>query len=77
MDANMLDWMVGLNISFYKTTIEPDYDPKCKSHFYLKGSLERFSSAELIKIFTNKMCDKLSERWNYAVEDNADFNKRH
>lgn len=63
----MLDWLVLLDIQHYKTEEYPDYKPNGPSHFYLKRSLERFTSEELVKIYTNKMDDALSERWNWAV----------
>ena len=70
-----LDWLVELNIAFYQTKADKDYKPSGKSHFYLKGSPERFTSREMINIFTNKAGKKLNERWNYAVADHSDWAK--
>lgn len=61
-----LDWLVELDVQHYKTKSFPDYKPSGKSHFYLNGSSERFTSMEMIKIFDNKASKKLSERWNHA-----------
>jgi hypothetical protein len=60
---NILDWLVSLDICHYKTEETKNYKPTEKSHFYLKGSSERFSSEELIKIFNNEADDKLFDRW--------------
>ena len=65
----MLDWLVELNIQHYKTESFPDYKPSGNSHFYLKGSPERFTSMEIIKIFYNQADNELTERWNYAIAD--------
>ena len=45
------------------------YKPSGNSHFYLKGSPERFTSMEMIKIFHNQADGELMERWNYAIAD--------
>lgn len=63
----MLDWLVELDIQHYKTESFPDYKPSGNSHFYLKGSPERFTSMEMIKIFHNQADGELMERWNYAI----------
>lgn len=63
----MLDWLVALDIQHYKTRAFPDYIPNGNSHFYLRRSLERFTSAEMIKIFNNIADDELMKRWNYAM----------
>jgi len=64
-----LDWLVSLDIQHYKT--KPDYGlkytPSGKSHFYLKFSPDRFTSAEMIKIFTNQTDNELNSRWNEAM----------
>jgi len=73
---NLLDWLVSLDISFYIATKESDYDPGCNSHFYLKGSPERFSSEEIIKIYNNKMNNTLNKRWLSAIADYNNYNKR-
>jgi len=65
----MLDWLVELDIQHYKTETIHDYIPSGKSHFYLKRSPERFTSAEMIEIFHNQADDELMERWNYAIAD--------
>ena len=64
-----LDWLVELDIAHYKTTAVPDYTPSGKSHFYLKGSRERFTSAEMISIFLNKASDEVNKNWQYALAD--------
>ena len=63
----MLDWLVEMDIQHYATEETIDYKPSGVSHFYLKRSLGRFTSEEMIRIFTNKMDDELAERWNNAV----------
>lgn len=65
----LLDWLVSLDVGHYKTEKSFDYTPSGESHFYLKGSPERFSSMEMIKIFHNQADNELTERWNYAVSD--------
>ncbi len=65
----MLDWLVELDIQHYKTESFPDYKPSGNSHFYMKGSPERFTSMEMIKIFHNQADGELMERWNYAIAD--------
>tara|TARA_R110000803_G_scaffold194018_1_gene257020 strand:- start:23 stop:268 length:246 start_codon:yes stop_codon:yes gene_type:complete len=71
-----LDWLVELDISYYKTTKEPDYIPSGNSHFYLKGSQERFTSKEMIDVFTNKASDEINENWQYAIAENNQWKKR-
>lgn len=73
---NFLDWLVELDIQHYKTEQFSDYKPSGNSHFYLKGSSERFSSKEMIKIFNNKSTNKLNERWNYAVADHVKYKSK-
>jgi len=72
----LMDWLVTLDISFYETIKESDYDPKCRSHFYLKGSGERFSSADIISIFENKATDEINENWQCAVGESIKYLKR-
>ena len=72
-----LDWIVAMGFAAYKTQEFPDYKPSGPSHWYLKGSLERFTSAELIKIYSNKMSKQLAKRWNYAIADGQAYKKRH
>ena len=64
-----LDWLVALDIQHYKTESFPDYTPTGASHFYLKGSPERFTSKEMISIWTNRASEEVNERWQYAVTD--------
>lgn len=73
---NFLDWLVELDISHYKTTVEIDYDPGCASHFYLKGSLYRFSSREMIDIFSNTASDETNEKWQYSISQHANWKAR-
>ena len=49
VDVDFLDWLVELDIRHYKTESFPDYTPSGKSHFYIAGSPERFTSKEMIK----------------------------
>lgn len=65
----MLDWLVELDVQHYATESLPDYKPSGNSHFYLKGSPERFTSMEMINIFYNHADSKLQKRWNHAVAD--------
>ncbi len=67
----LLDWLVELNIQFYKTESFVDYVPDGNSHFYFKGSLERFTTIEMIRIFRNQMDGNLNLRWRNAVADVA------
>lgn len=67
MTEKMLDWLVELDIQHYKTESSPDYKPSGSSHFYLKGSLERFTSMEMIKFFRNRADYDLMKRWNYTI----------
>jgi len=62
-----LDWIVRLDLKHYQTESFPDYTPTGPSHFYINRSLERFTSEQLIKIYSNKMDDELCERWNDAI----------
>ena len=63
----MLDWLVELDIQHYKTESFPDYLPNGKSHFYLKRSMERFTSYEMMKIFNNEADNDLNKKWNRAI----------
>lgn len=72
-----LDWIVAMGFAAYKTQEFPDYKPSGPSHWYLKGSLERFTSAELIKIYSNKMSNPLARRWKNALICNGIYKKRH
>ena len=67
--TEFLDWIVAMNFQHYKTESFPDYTPEGSSHFYLLGSPERFTSQELVEIYTNKMKDELLERWNWSLTD--------
>lgn len=71
-----LDWLVELDISHYKTTAVPDYTPSGASHFYLKGSQERFTSKQMIEIFHNTADDITNENWQYAIAENIVWVKR-
>lgn len=64
-----LDWLVELDIQHYKTEKFPDYTPSGKSHFYLKRSPDRFTSKEMIDIYSNNCSDELMSRWNNAIAD--------
>jgi len=72
-----LDWLVMLEIQHYKTEANDDYTPSGDSHFYLKGSQERFTSAEMISLFTCKASCDVNEKWLSATAEYIDYNKRH
>lgn len=72
-----LDWLVELDIVHYKTEVLPDYVPSGNSHFYLKGSQERFTSKEMIDIFNNCANNITNENWQYAIAENINWQKRH
>ena len=67
--VEFLDWIVAMDLQHYKTESFPDYTPEGSSHFYLFGSPERFTSEELVNIYSNKMNDELFERWNWSLTD--------
>jgi len=67
--VEFLDWIVAMDFQHYKTESFPDYTPEGSSHFYLFGSPERFTSEELLNIYSNKMNDELFERWNWSLTD--------
>ena len=71
-----LDWLVSLDIRHYQTESFPDYTPSGNSHFYLPGSQERFTSKEMILIWSNKSNNELSERWSYAIAESMKFLKK-
>ena len=75
-NEHFLDWIVELNIQFYKTEKTPDYTPSGKSHFYLQGSPERFTSKDLIKIYENNMSNDLHTNWLNAIADHAQWKIR-
>lgn len=64
---NILDWIVEMDFQHYKTEETPNYKPSGPSHWYLKGSPERFTSGELIDIYIGEMDEELEERWNSAL----------
>ncbi len=65
----ILDWIVAMDFQHYKTESFSDYTPSGSSHWYLKGSPERFTSDEIIKIHNNDMDNELNQRWNWALTD--------
>jgi hypothetical protein len=66
----ILDWIVAMDFAHYVTEEFPDYKPDGPSHWYIKGSPERFTSDELIKIYNGEMDNKeLRERWHWALTD--------
>lgn len=80
---NLLDWIVEMDFNHYKTSSHSMgmgsvvYVPRGKSHFNLKGSQERFTSDEIIDIFSNTMSDELNKRWlNALVEHRKWLNSR-
>ena len=60
-----LDWIVAMDLAYYKTDGEDTKNGA--SHWYVKRSLERFTSMELYKIYYGQMDDNLRFRWNWAV----------
>lgn len=70
-----LDWLVWMDIQHYKTEATPAYTPSGKSHFYLKGSPERFTSKEMIDIFNHNASDELSSRWMEVVITMSEHNQ--
>lgn len=69
MENDLLDWIVAMDFAHYKTEASTEYTPSGPSHWYIKGSPERFSSKELIKIFNGNMSKDLRQRWNCAIAD--------
>jgi hypothetical protein len=69
MKEEFLDWIVAMDLQHYKTEVFSDYTPRGNSHFYIKGSPERFTSQELILIYEGKMDKDLLTRWNWAITD--------
>lgn len=72
-----LDWLVSLDIQHYPTESFPNYTPTGKSHFYLKGSPERFNSKEMLSIWENKATNEVLSRWQYTFADHVRYNKKH
>jgi hypothetical protein len=70
-----LDWLVELDIVHYKTTKGLDYTPRGNSHFYLKGSNQRFTSKEMIDIFINKASNKTNKTWQYSIAEHNQWKK--
>lgn len=60
--AMFLDWIVAMDFQHYVTD-----EKNMPSHWYLKRSLERFTSAELLTIYNGEMSDELRGRWNWAL----------
>jgi len=69
MEIDFLDWIVSLDLQHYVTQSFPDYTPSGSSHWYMKGSPERFSSEELVKIYNNTADNELNKRWLWAIKD--------
>ena len=67
----ILDWIVAMDFAHYTTEEDKSigYIQSGSSHWYIKGSPERFSSEDLIKIYKGKMNKDLRERWNWALTD--------
>jgi hypothetical protein len=65
----IIDWIVAMDFAHYVTEEFPDYKPNGLSHWYIKGSPERFTSDELMKIYNGEMDKGLRERWNWALTD--------
>ena len=63
--AMFLDWIVAMDFQHYVTTD----DSKDVSHWYLKRSLQRFTSEELLTIYNGEMSDELRGRWNWSLAD--------
>jgi hypothetical protein len=65
----ILDWIVAMDLCHYKTEESPGYKPRGPSHWFIKGSPERFTSKELINICKGTMSNRLRQRWNWALAD--------
>jgi hypothetical protein len=71
-----LDWLVSLNISFYKNTPSFGYETTGNSHFYLSGSQERFTSKEMLDLWNNTATEEVNKNWQYAIAENIEFVKK-
>jgi hypothetical protein len=68
MDKNVLDWIVAMDFAHYKTEEFPYYKPSGPSHWYIKGSPERFTSEELIQIYKCEMKKLNKKLKNYETK---------
>jgi len=75
--VEFMDWFATLDIAFYKTEKFADYTPSGASHFYLKGSQERFTSEEIIDIWMNEENAATHANWLYAISEHASYCKKH
>lgn len=74
-----LDWLVKLDVSHYKEKKESglsNYTLTGKSHFYLKGSQERFTSEDMINIYSNTASDETNENWQNAITENMTWQQQ-
>jgi len=68
-EVDFLDWIVAMDFQHYETEEIGDYIPSGNSHWYVKGSPERFTSKELLQVYKADMDEGLRERWNWALTD--------
>ena len=71
-----LDWFVSVGFQHYKTTPSQYYTPDSKSHFFLPGSAERFSSKEMVGIWNHTSDKETYEKWLSAIASSLEFIKR-
>lgn len=62
MDAKLLDWVALMDFQHY---INDDGE----THWYLKGSLQRYTTEELISIYDGSASSELRESWLWATAD--------
>jgi hypothetical protein len=58
-----LDWIVEMDLDHYSSGEDESFG----SFWYLKRSLDRFSSQDLMEIYTGTSDKNLRDRWNWAV----------
>jgi hypothetical protein len=71
MTTEFLDWIVAMDFAHYKTEEDKSigYVPSGASHWYIKRSSERFTSEELLQIYSGEMTHELRNRWNWSLTD--------
>jgi hypothetical protein len=72
MTTEFLDWIVAMDFAHYKTEEDDNkyWDvPSGASHWYIKRSSERFTSEELLQIYSGEMTHELRDRWNWSLTD--------
>lgn len=64
-----LDWIVQCDFQHYITKNHPQIESTGKSHWFIAGSPERFTSEELLQIWQETADANLKERWKWAKAD--------